>query len=234
VQMTHRPWAVDGAILSRRFAIPRVRVVNDLGAAARGLALLAPRDFLAIQPGRASPTDPAVILGVGTGLGVAYLVPDTVLPGEGGHVGFSPGSAEQMRLLEYVFRKRARVASEELVSGTGIAMIHEFLGHGRVDAAAIGAGALAGNADCLATVNLFTECLGNVAGDHALAVMARGGVFLAGGVVAKIAPVLDKERFRAAFCAKGVFSAQLKHIPVRVVLNQRLVLLGAARSALER
>jgi glucokinase len=235
VRMTHRPWVIDGDVLARRFAIARVRVVNDLAAGANGLDWLAPKDFAVIQPGKASAVDPSVVLGVGTGLGVAYLVPgpkgSRIVPGEGGHVGFSPCGEPQLKLLEFILGRRGRVEAEDIASGAGLPTIHEFLGYGHADAATIGAGALAGDADCVATVDLFTDCLGNVAGDQALALMARGGVFLAGGVLAKIAPALKKERFRAAFCAKGAFSSQLMRIPVRAVLNERVALLGAARFA---
>jgi glucokinase len=178
-----------------------------------------------------------VVLGVGTGLGVGYLVPTgsgrRIVPGEGGHVGFSPASVPQFKLLNHIFTRHGRVEAEDVASGIGLSTIHEFLGHGHAGALAIGTGALAGDADCLATVDLFSECLGNVAGDHALALMARGGVFLSGGVIAKIAPAIKKDRFLAAFYAKGAFSSQLMRIPVRTVTNDRVVLLGAARCVLE-
>ena len=238
VKMTHRPWAVDGERIARRLGIPRVRVVNDVAAAANGIAAVAPKQLRTLQPGKASGSDPSVVLGVGTGLGVAYLVPGEggaiVLPGEGGHMGFSPANAAQARLFDAIFRSRGRVEAEDIVSGTGLARIHEFLGHGSATGEEIGTGALAGDRDCLATIELFVDCLGNVAGDHALAVMGRGGVFLAGGVVAKLAPVIDVARLRAAFCAKGAFSARLMRVPLRAVLSDRLPVFGAARYAAAR
>jgi glucokinase len=237
VKMTHKPWKIDGDALSKLFSIPRVRVVNDLAAAANGLGWLSTRDYVVIQSGKTLPADPIVVLGVGTGLGVGYLVPGLsgrrIVPSEGGHAGFSPGSVPQFKLLNYIFGRHGRVEAEDIVSGTGLSTIHEFFGHGHVGAQAIGEGALAGDADCLTTVEMFSACLGNVAGDHALALMARGGVFLTGGVLSKIAPVLKKERFRAAFAAKGALSSLLMRIPVRAVLNDRVVLLGAARCVVE-
>lgn len=222
VQMTNRPWRVDGDALARRFAIPRVRVINDLAAAALGLAWLRPRQLLTLQRGVAATSAPCVVLGVGTGLGVAYLetgvrhqfrnmkmVSDTsfnVLPSEGGHVGFSPASAEQARIWEELFRKQGRVEAEHIVSGPGL----ERYG-----------------------LDLFTECLANVAGDHALAMMAQGGVYLAGGVIARIAPSIQKERFARAFRAKGALSSILARIPVRAVLEEKIALWGAARAARE-
>lgn len=84
---------------------------------------------------------------------------------------------------------------------------------------------------CIKALDLFAEILGNVAGDHALATLARGGVYLAGGVIAKLAPSFNKEKFRAAFCAKELFAAQMMRIPVKVVTNEKIALIGAARVA---
>ena len=245
VKMTNRGWSVDGDMIARRFAIPRLRIVNDLAAAAGGLEALSSRDFITLQPGRSAPDEPRVVLGVGTGLGVAYLVPGAkhyqVVPGEGGHVGFSPASEQQAELWRALASTRARVEAEHVCSGAGISNIYGFLrGNGGAgapmpepaDPAWISQSASEkSDATCVAALDLFAECLGNVAGDHALAVMARGGVYLAGGVTAKIAPAFNAERFRAAFCAKSLFSAQLMRIPVKLVRSERLALLGAAHLA---
>jgi glucokinase len=246
VKMTHRAWVIDGDTIARRFRIPTARVVNDLAAAARGIDVVSNRDMVTIQPGKPAADAPRAVLGVGTGLGVAYLVPDgdggfDVIPGEGGHMGFSPITPAQAELWKGLAATHGRVEAEEIVSGMGLANIYEVLRRRgdcpvgapeRAEPAWISQSA-AERKDplCINAMDLFAECLGNVAGDHALAVMARGGVFLAGGVIAKIAPTLNVERFRAAFCAKGVFSAQLMKIPVRVVTNERLALIGAARVA---
>jgi len=244
VKMTHRSWIIDGDRISRRFGIASVRIVNDLAAAAHGLDCLPSRDFLTLQPGRASAGEPRVVLGVGTGLGVAYLIATKkgyeVIPGEGGHVGFSPGSVEQAEVFDGLRALHGRVEAELLCSGAGIANIYAILRKTRAragdpqprDAAWIHrAASEQRDATAVKTLDLFAECLGNVAGDHALAVLARGGVFLAGGVTAKIAPSFNSARFRSAFCAKGLFSSQLMKIPVRLVKNERLALIGAARLA---
>ena len=245
VKMTNRGWSVDGEVLAQRFAIPRVRVVNDLAAAAGGLGALSSRDFITLQPGRAAPDEPRVVLGIGTGLGVAYLVPSgknhQVVPGEGGHIGFSPSSELQAELWRALAATRPRVEAEHVCSGIGISNIHGFLRRGGdcpagapelADPAWISQNAMQGSdATCVSALDLFAECLGNVAGDHALAVMARGGVYLAGGVIAKIAPSFNAARFRAAFCAKSLFSAQMMRIPVKLVRSERLALLGAAHLA---
>lgn len=252
IKMTNRPWIIDGNVLARRFEIPRVTVVNDLAMAAYGIDQLGSRDFHSLQPGRSVADAPRVVLGVGTGLGVAYLVRRApaaarrasdllVLPGEGGHCGFSPSSARQADLWNDLFARQGRVESEQVVSGVGLTNIYEHLvGSGecpvgetkRPEPAWISAGAIErGDPGCMLALDIFTECLGNIAGEHAVALMAEGGVYLVGGISAKLAASLKGDVFRAAFCAKGVFSSALMRIPVRAVTNERLSLLGAARLA---
>jgi glucokinase len=221
VVMTNHPWRIDGDILAQRFDLPNLRVINDLAAAAHGLDSLGSKDLVTIQPGKAVSAAPRVLIGVGTGLGVAYIlassraapsrqrpgiqVPDFIVAGEGGHVGFSPASAEQRELWRKLSRTHPRVEAEHVVSGAAL------------------------QRDGIA---LFSSNLGNVAGDHALSVLACGGVYLCGGVISRSASSLRREAFRAAFAAKGVHSAMLMRIPVRAVLSERLPLLGAARLAL--
>ena len=262
VKMTNRPWTIDGDALARRFGIPTVRVVNDLAASARGIELLTPREMITVQAGRADPAAPRVVFGVGTGLGIAYLIakwgqtpfgpagrkewgqtPFSVVPGEGGHAGFSPGSPQQLELWRALFLVHGRVEVEHVVSGRGLSNVYEFMrrqGDAPVGAAEalepaqIVDGAVGrGDHTCQAALDLFVECMGNVAGDHALSCLARGGVYITGGVAAKIAPLIKSPRFLSAFCAKGAFSDFMMRVPVRVVLTENLPVWGAARWALE-
>jgi glucokinase len=247
VKMTNRPWTVDGEQVMNRFGIPKARIVNDLEASARGLELLPDKELKTVQAGRAVDLAPRVVLGVGTGLGVAYLIACgkryVAVPGEGGHATFAPVTPAQVELIQSMRGARGRVSNEDIVSGTGLSRIYEFMMQ-RGDCALpspdamrpdrISKEALAGSdAQCSSALDLFVECIGSVAGDHALNVMAMGGVFLTGGIVAKILPRLKTEHFRAAFCAKGVHSALLKKIPVKAVMFERLPVLGAAAFAAE-
>ena len=236
VKMTHRPLTVDGDAISERFLIPKVRVVNDLAAAALGLDLLTPRDLVTIQSGKAAPGEARVVLGIGTGLGVAYLVPDgdgyRVIPGEGGHAGFAPASVPQLRLWQAIFQHHGRVAAEDVVSGMGLTHIFAHVQGGReepITADALMERAAKGDPASSSALELFGECLGNVAGDHALAVMARGGVYLMGGVITRVHSRVREGRFSEAFCAKGVHSAAMMKIPVKAVTSDRVALLGAAK-----
>jgi glucokinase len=244
VKMTHRPWSVDGARVASEFLIPAVRVVNDLEACAYGIDWLGPRDCVTIQPGKASTEDPAVVLGVGTGLGVAYLISDgdtqRVVPGEGGHAGFAPATVAQAALWHSVAQATGRCSAEDVVSGRGLLNVFAHVrgtgGHPRCGLEdPILPEHIAQNAEdqaeCAAALDLFVECLGTVAGDHALAAMARGGVYISGGVAARLIERIRAGRFREAFCAKGPMSAMMMKIPVRVVKSARVAVLGAARVA---
>ena len=243
VKMTHRPLTVDGDAIASRFLIPGVRVVNDLAAAAHGIDLLGPRDLLTIQSGKAAPEEPRVVMGVGTGLGIAYLVPAAkgmqVVPGEGGHANFAPATLQQSRLWQSIFAAHGRVAAEDVVSGMGLRHVFAFMRDGEAHAKGepedtitgewIAERAAQGDLVCSGALDLFFECLGNVAGDHALATMARGGVYLCGGVITRLHGRLRESRFSEAFCAKGVYSGTMMKIPVRAVTSERVVLLGAAK-----
>ncbi len=243
VKMTHRPLIVDGDAIESRMLIPKVRVVNDLAAAATGLDMLGPRDLVTVQAGKAATGEARVVMGVGTGLGIAYLVPDDtgycVVPGEGGHAGFAPSTPRQLDLWQSIFAAHGRVAAEDIVSGMGLMRVLSFLQEGgahkhggredAISAEGIAERADKGDLECSGALDLFIECMGNVAGDHALAVMARGGVYLTGGVIARLYARLADSRFCEAFCAKGVFSSTLMKIPVRAVTSERVVLLGAAK-----
>ena len=244
VKMTHRPITVDGDAIGERFLIPKVRVANDLAAAARAVDTLSSRDLVTIQDGKAVPGEPRVVLGVGTGLGVAYLVPGDnggyrEIAGEGGHAGFAPATVAQAQLWQSIFAHHGRVAAEDVVSGAGLAHIYSFVRSSQahsdgeaedvITADWLGEHAAKGDSSASAALDLFVECLGNVAGDHALAVMARGGVYLMGGVTTRVHSRIREGRFSEAFCAKGAHSAALMKIPVKAVTNERIALLGAAK-----
>jgi len=241
VKMTNRPWSVDGDQVVNRLGIAKARIVNDLEASARGLELLPARELKTIQAGKAVEQAPRVVLGVGTGLGIAYLIEDQPLAGEGGHATFAPVTPIQFELVQAIRGQRGRVSNEDILSGAGLSRIYEFM-MARGDCAIPSPDSLrpdriskegleGSDAMCSSALDLFVECMGGVAGDHAVNLMATGGVFLTGGIVAKILPRLKSEHFRSAFCAKGVHSNLLKKIPVKAVMFERLPVLGAAAFA---
>ena len=245
-KMTNRPWSFDGEAIARRFGMKRVTILNDLAASARGILAVSAREMITVQVGRPLEEAPRVVIGVGTGLGTAYLLPEAkggyrVVPGEGGHVGFSPASPRELQLWRALFAVHGRVEVEHVVSGMGMSNIYEVVRRQgtphvgdtqKAEPAWIVDGALGrGDETCRLALDLFVECLGNIAGDQALACMARGGVYIAGGVAAKIAPLIKSPRFLSAFCAKGPFNNFMLKVPVKVVTTERLPVIGAALSA---
>ena len=247
VQMTNLAWALDGDAIARRFGMDRVRVVNDFAAAAAGIGLLGSADLVTLQAGEPSPAAPRLVIGAGSGLGVAYAVPvgerRQVIAGEAGHAGFAPASIEQLELWRDLHARRGRVTVEDVVSGPGLARIFEFVCRSEsrppsavlpegVVSPAIVRGALAlGDATCSRALDLFVSCYGSVAGDHALAVMARGGVYLCGGIAPAILPRLLAGGFGAAFNDKGSHAVLTRKMPIFVVINEGLGVLGAAALA---
>jgi glucokinase len=251
VKITNLPWEIDARALERGFHIDRVELMNDFVANAHGIDALAPGGLATLQAGEPVAGAPRLLIGAGTGLGVAYAVPDggghRVVPSEGGHVGFAPADEEQAALWRFLHARHGRVEAEHAVSGPGLVRIYEHLrevgGHPVSlalerdltdgDAAPVIVRHAFEHDDSLANraLDLFVACYGAVAGDHALSVVARGGVYVAGGIAPKILPRLAAGGFLAAFSAKGAFSDLARAMPVHVVIDERLGLLGAARLA---
>ncbi len=245
IKMTNLPWHLDSGAIAAQFGIDRVRLVNDFEAAAAGVEALSADEIALLQRGEPLPQAPRVVIGAGTGLGVAYALPQgkvyRIVPGEGGHVGFAPADDEQMRLWQALHAQLGRVSVEHVVCGAGLLRIYEFLRAELPESPALresvrseGAAAISRYAmeqgDPLAcrALDLFTACYGAAAGDHALAVSARGGVYIAGGIARKILSRLAAGGFMAAFNAKGAQAQLNLRIPVHVVTTERLGLLGAA------
>lgn len=248
-KLTNAAWTIDARAIADRFGIAHVRLVNDFHAAAAGIGDIAETDTLVLQSGVPAAHAPRLVIGAGTGLGVAYAIAldggFRVIPGEGGHVGFAPADGEQIELCRFLQASLGRVTAEHLLSGSGIVRLYTFAVASRSGAddvpddvardgaAAVARRADAGEAAAQKALELFATILGAVAGDHALCVLATGGVYIAGGIAAKLAPQLKRGAFVAAFNAKGAHSALMARMPVRIVLDERLGLAGAARLALE-
>ncbi len=239
VRLTNRDWELDARALAPRLGAPRALLVNDFAAAARGTTLLGPEDLVTLQPGEPDPAAPCVVIGAGTGLGVAYIVGGKVVAGEAGHMGFAPASDEQAALWAYLHAARGRVSAEDVLSGRGLARIYSFLldkslhSQAATDPAAVQHAAEAGDPTATRALDLFVEAYGAVAGDHAIALLARGGVFVAGGIAPRILDRLRSGRFVRAFNDKREHAPLAAGMPVHVVINERVALLGAAALALD-
>ena len=246
-RFTNRDWVIDADAIGASLHGAPVTLVNDLEAAAVGIDALPPTDFVMLHARRAVPDGVRLVIGAGTGLGVAYVVACNggrrVVASEGGHAGFAPQGASQRRLFDALASGGQRIDAEHVVSGVGLERIYATLRAEHPDrespelrseldrgqgAAAISRFALQ-YADPLATdaLDLFIDCYGSVAGDHALAVLPRGGVFVVGGIAAKILPRLALGGFVRAFTDKGAFASLAEAFPIAVVTNERVGLAGA-------
>lgn len=252
VAMTNIDWEVDRARIAHATGIPHVALINDLAAAAWGIDALSPEGFETLSEGESKgPT--AGLISPGTGLGMAILTRfvgrDHVLPSEGGHQAFGPGTLVEVELLAFLrSRYPDHVSVERIVSGNGIDAIYAFLRESGREAEPswlaerlaasldrseeISRVAMAGEAGiCEATMDVFVRCLGSAAGDLALAALALRGIYVGGGIAPAIQPLLRDGPFLEAFRAKGRFRSLLEQVPVKVVLDLRAPLLGAARRA---
>ncbi len=250
-RLTNLPWTPDEADIARRFAFPRVRIINDFAAAGLGIAHLSTPDFLVLQDGVPVERGDRVVVGAGTGLGVAVLDWDEtryeIHPSEGGHTDFAPIDALQDKLLMHLRSQFPRVSYERVLSGAGLGHILAFLVQngtatpspaleaglrGADPAKAITELALAGE-DNLAerALEVFISAYGSFAGNMALVTLAHGGVYIAGGIAPKIAGKLTGGDFIRAFTAKGRFQKLLESLPVHVVMNEHVGLYGALGEA---
>jgi glucokinase len=235
-EITNLGWRMDARELGSAFGIRHVALINDFYAVALGVPLLTPTERLSLNAGNRHITEPIAILGAGTGLGQAMLVSQAgqwnVIPSEGGHADFAPQDEQQMRLLVFLQQKYGHVSWERLISGMGLVNIFTFLG-GPATAKPSEVATLAEGNDPLAleTLRIFIDIYGSEAGNMALRMLARGGVFLAGGIAAKNARFFTDGRFMDAFLRKGRFSELLKAIPVDIIMDQKVGLRGAAEMA---
>jgi glucokinase len=250
---TNLPWVVSENLMKRRFHWRHVRLLNDLAAAALAVPLLRPSELVFLNKGIIEKKGNLALLSPGTGLGqamMAYRDGEYVpLSSEGGHVSFSPTTEGEVELWRYLREKFGHVSVERVLSGPGLVNIYSWLrDSGRFEeplwlkelmrqgdpAKAISENALRKEqALCVESLRLYVSMLGNVAGNLALTSMAVGGVYLGGGIPPKILPALKQGSFMKAFMAKGRFAAFLSRVPVRVILNDKASLLGAAQAAFD-
>lgn len=232
-RLTNLPWTVDCDALEQRFGIGHLTLANDFAAAAMGVTVAPAESIAYLQDGEPIADAPKLVIGAGTGLGMAtlvrYEVAWQVLPGEGGHVGFSPLDADQDRVFQSLRREYGRVTTERIVSGPGLTNIHRVLTGATLDAGEITRRAvIEADEPALDALNIFLTAYGAFAGDMAMAVLARGGVYLAGGIAAKLLPILSASPFLPAFNAKAEHAELVRLMPVAVVTDPALGLRGAA------
>ncbi|HXX70764.1 MAG TPA: glucokinase [Candidatus Acidoferrum sp.] len=239
------PWNVDGATMARQLGLDHVRLLNDVEATAHGIGMLGPNGLETLHAGVSAPGT-RVVIAAGTGLGEAILFWNGVehLPTatEGGHADFAPHTVRQAELWKFIKARSEFVSTELVLSGRGFRTVHEFLSQAvrhpafddpRVDSAAeITRMALAKECPvCVDAVGLWVEIYGSEAGNLAVRSLARGGIYVAGGIATKILPFLKDGRFVSAAQHKEKMTASLIEIPIHVVLDEECPLKGAASAA---
>ena len=240
VRMTNSPWAFSIAQFKQALGLERCLVINDFTALAMSLPVLGAGDATAVGGGAALASAPIGLIGPGTGLGVSGLVPGrdghwTALSGEGGHVTLAASDALEGALLERLRARFGHVSAERVLSGDGLVNLYralcELQGHAARDlgpAALTEAALQHSDPLCRQTVGLFASFLGNVAGNLALTLGARGGIYVGGGIVPRLGSAFDAQAFRRRFEDKGRFADYLRAIPTWVITASTPALLGAS------
>jgi len=254
--ITNLPWVMEETQLQETLNLSSVRLLNDLNAIAHAVPFLEPADRHTLNAGQQAPDGAMAIVAPGTGLGEAFLTWDGTRyrphASEGGHADFAPTHPLEVELLRYLQGRFERVSYERVCSGRGLPNIYAYLkDSGYADEPAWLTEQLAVADDptpiivntaldsqkgcelCVATLNAFVSILGAEAGNLALKVLASGGVYLGGGIPPRILPALEQQRFMEAFQRKGRMSDLLARVPVHVILNPKVALLGAACHGLE-
>ncbi len=248
IKLTNLPWTIDIQKLKKEFSLPKLEIINDLVANAYGTIYLKKKDLKTLNPGKRMVGN-AALLSAGTGLGEAILfwngkgyVPS---PSEGGHVDFGPRNELEIELLQYLIEQFGHVSYERILSGSGLFHIYQFLRDEKKVSpeppwlserlrekdppVVISEEArIKRNKLCQLALEIFVSIYGAAAGNLALHSMAVGGVYLGGGIAPKILWKLEEGTFMKAFKDKGRYSDFVARIPVKVIMNERTALLGAA------
>jgi glucokinase len=256
VETSNLPWVITAEALASVLKVGRVRLVNDLEATALGIETLHDDQIYVLNEGDAELSDEGNrgLIAAGTGLGVGALLQykNTYLPiaSEGGHVDFAPRNELEVGLLGYLEKMfPGHVSYERILSGPGLVNVYSYLrdtgyaeepewlkarmaeGH---QAAAISGAALARTSPLAEkALDVFVSVYGAMAGNLALMVMATGGLYVGGGIAPKILEKMKDGTFMAAFVEKGRFVPLMRRIPVRIILDDKTALYGAARAAIE-
>lgn len=236
-KLTNCPWIVDADELLSKFRLAKVCVVNDFAATAYSLPSLAMVDLYAIGGGRAVAGAPMAVLGPGTGLGIAGLVPgpgeSVVIAGEGGHATMAGASDREDAVIAHLRGRFGHVSAERMVSGTGLENLYQAIAALERseaplrDAAGITTSALDGSCrTAVAALHMFCGLLGSFAGDAALMFGARGGVFIAGGIAPRVLEFMGRSEFRRRFEDKGRLRPYLEAIPSNVIVHPAAAFVG--------
>lgn len=254
-QITNLPWIIEAKKLQNVIGIQAVTLLNDLEAIANGVPYLGEADRVVLKPGVPDDDGAIGIVAPGTGLGEAFLVWKgeryESYPSEGGHTSFGPATPLQVDLLNFLWSKYSHVSYERVCSGSGLPNLYQFFKESKGykeptwlaeelagledKTPTIMNAAVEGKAEiCVATMELFFEILAGEAANMALKLLATGGIYLGGGIPPRLIPQLHRSQFAKIFIKKGRFSDFLEEVPVYIICNPKIALLGAAYQGLRR
>jgi len=249
--VTNLGWELDADKMESALGIPTVRLINDFAAVGYGIEALGDNDLVELQKGQTAKHAPCALIGAGTGLGQGILFWQDdhyeVMSSEGGHCDFAPVDDQQIALLSYLIERFGHVSYERVCCGRGLVNIYEFLRDQNPSAesaamkeamasgdpaAAVSIAGLQGSDEIASqAMHLFAKIYGQQAGNLALTCMSGGGVYIAGGIAPKIIDKLKDGTLTTAFNAKGRMVKLTEVMPVRVVMNANVGLMGAALAA---
>lgn len=252
---TNLPWTIEQNKIEKKTCLKRVSLINDFKSIAYGIPYLNDNDYCSLNKGDANPEGAIAIIGAGTGLGegLSIYVPAQksykVIASEGGHSDFAPNNEEEIKLLKYLFAKFGHVSYERVLSGQGLVNIFNYLVDTKEFVPSSDIVCLMNNGDpaavlsksalqkrdeiCVKTLDIFSSIYGAEAGNLALKILPSGGIYIAGGMAPKILEILKEGQFMRSFLNKGRLSRFLENIPVRVILNEEVGLMGAAVKGVE-
>jgi len=242
VRLTNVYWQVNALELAAALGNLPLALLNDFEAVGRGIDSLAAADVVTLQPGLPRADAPRLLVGAGTGLGVSVLVPANggyvALPSEGSHADFAPQGELEIALMRNLFERHGHASWERVVSGLGLEATYAFIrSHAGQEPATLAApeiteAALAGSDPwAVQTLEIFVSAYGRFAGNLALAVLPRGGIYVAGGIAPRILPKLREGSFLQGVTAKGRFSGLMAEMPVHIVTNDDVGMFGALNDA---
>ena len=241
IPLTNAPWVIKPADVLKELNLAQVVIINDFEAQALALPGLSGPDIEQIGGGTVRPNSTKFVLGPGTGLGAAAMIYAAGIwipvPGEGGHVEIGPVTKDDEAIWPHIERMGGRVGAESILSGSGLPRLARAVAasraadHRLTTGAAITKAASENDPIALETLHLFARALGRVAGDFALSLLARGGVYLTGGVTPRIDRFLNDGQFRAAFEAKAPHERLVQSIPTFIVRHPNPALEGLAAFA---
>jgi glucokinase len=250
IKTSNLPWVIRTPDLARSISVPRTTLINDFDAVGFGVTRLGPTDIETLQVGLPDPAGPIALVGAGTGLGQGLVLHEPtgvrVVPSEGGHATFAARNDIEWGLAKFLAAEHGggHVSYERVLSGAGLVAVYQYIVasgletespavaaemKSQLPAAVVTTRGVAGtDAACVQAVQLFASVYGSQAGNVVLQTLSTGGVYLAGGIARRILPVLRAGGFLKSFTDKGRMAGLLAKIPVHVITNDMIGLLGAA------